>query len=107
MHDVCHLSDSSDPTSNLLDQDTKAIQLFLRRILQQLEDAKDFNEPSVKVMIPRSLIHLGPYNKKFVERAVILQLIAMEFELSERGDSGEFEVSWKKAATTQHCCRIS
>ena len=92
--------------TGLIDQDTAAIQYYIRRVLQRIEDAKDFDEPSLKFIIPRELKHLKPYNKRFVERAVMQQLIVMNFELSERDDSGEFEVSWKKGATTQHCCII-
>ena len=106
MDDLSASADSANlPT--LIDQDTAAIQHYIKHILQRIEDAKDFDEPSLKVMIPRESSRLKPYNKRFVERAVIQQLIAMNFELSERDDSGEFEVLWKKGATTQHCCITS
>ena len=100
------MSDSTNFTS-LIDQDTAAIQHYVIRVLQRIEDAKDFDESSVKIIIPRESTHLKPYNKRFVENAVMQQLIVMNFELSERDDSGQFEVSWEKASTTQHCCITS
>ena len=93
--------------TGLIDQDTAAIQYFIRHVLQRIEDAKDFDEPSLKFIIPRELKHLKPYNKRFVERAVMQQLIVMNFEVSEPDESGQFEVLWKKAATTKHCCITS
>jgi len=38
---------------------------------------------------------------------VMQQLIVMNFEVSEPDESGQFEVLWKKAATTKHCCITS